>query len=170
MAKLLLTLIVLSLSSASAQNPPVVLDRDGSIIALEPYATNIIRVTLSMNRDQGVAAPGYGFTATPATDGWSQQHDDGGDIYRSAGLIVTVAGEPSTETRGDPNRYRQVLQRVQSAGQHFGANARGQDTAANDALVDVRSQSQERQRGNPERQASVRFLLLSSWCHLCFAR
>ncbi|MGA8505150.1 MAG: TIM-barrel domain-containing protein [Candidatus Sulfotelmatobacter sp.] len=91
MAKLLLTLIVLSLSSASAQNPPVVLDRDGSIIALEPYATNIIRVTLSMNRDQGVAAPGYGFTATPATDGWSQQHNDGGDIYRSAGLIVTVA-------------------------------------------------------------------------------
>jgi alpha-D-xyloside xylohydrolase len=91
MAKFLLALVVLSLSSASAQNPPVVLDRDGSTVALEPYAANIIRVTLSMDKGQSVAAPGYGFTATPATEGWSQQHSDGGDIYRSARLMVTVA-------------------------------------------------------------------------------
>ncbi len=91
MAKFLLALVVLSLSSASAQNPPVVLDRDGSTVALEPYAANIIRVTLSMDKGQSVATPGYGFTATPATEGWSQQHSDGGDIYRSARLMVTVA-------------------------------------------------------------------------------
>ncbi len=90
MAKLLLTLIVVYLSSASAQNPPVVLDRDGSTVALEPYASNVIRVTLSLNKNQAVAAPGYGFTATPATEGWSQQKGARGDIYRSARLIVTV--------------------------------------------------------------------------------
>jgi alpha-D-xyloside xylohydrolase len=91
MAKFLLTLIVVTISSASAQNPPVVLDREGSTIALEPYAANIIRVTLSLDRDQSLAAPGYGFTATPATQGWSERHGDRGDIYRSARLMVTVA-------------------------------------------------------------------------------
>jgi alpha-D-xyloside xylohydrolase len=90
MAKLLLTLIVVYLSSASAQNPPVVLDRDGSTVALEPDAANIIRVTLSMNKDQGVAAPGYGFKATPAWEGWSQQQGEAGNVYRSARMIVTV--------------------------------------------------------------------------------
>jgi alpha-D-xyloside xylohydrolase len=95
MARLLLALmvvcLVVNLDSANAQNPPVVLDRDGSTVALEPYSANIIRVTLSMNKDQAVAAPGYGFTATPATQGWSQQHSEEGDVYRSARLIVTVA-------------------------------------------------------------------------------
>jgi alpha-D-xyloside xylohydrolase len=95
MARLLLALmvvcLVVNLDSAKAQNPPVVLDRDGSTVALEPYSANIIRVTLSMNKDQAVAAPGYGFTATPATQGWSQQHSEEGDVYRSARLIVTVA-------------------------------------------------------------------------------
>ncbi len=90
MAKLLLTLIVVYLSSASAQNPPVVLDRDGSTVALEAYAANIIRVTLSLNKDQAVAAPGYGFKATPATEGWSQQQGEAGNVYRSARMIVTV--------------------------------------------------------------------------------
>ena len=80
MAKLLLTLIVVYLSSASAQNPPVLLDRDGSTVALEPYAANIIRVTLSLNKNPGVAAPGYGFKATPATEGWSYQQSEAGDI------------------------------------------------------------------------------------------
>ena len=90
MAKLLFALIVVCLGAAHAQNPPFLLDRDGSTIALEPYAPNIIRVTLSMKKDQGLAAPGYGFTASPATEGWSHQQGEGGNVYRSARMIVTV--------------------------------------------------------------------------------
>jgi len=90
MAKLLLALIVVYVGAANAENPPFVLERDGSTIALEPYAANIIRVTLSMNKDQSVAAPGYGFTASPATEGWSQRQGGEGNVYRSARMIVTV--------------------------------------------------------------------------------
>ena len=90
MAKLLLALIVVYVGAANAENPPFLLDRDGSTIALEPYAANIIRVTLSMNKDQSVAAPGYGFTASPATEGWSQRQGGEGNVYRSARMIVTV--------------------------------------------------------------------------------
>jgi len=44
-----------------AQAAAIIPDRDGSTLALEPYAQNIIRVTLSTMRDSAVAAPGYGF-------------------------------------------------------------------------------------------------------------
>ena len=121
MAKLLLMFVVVYLGAANAENPPFVLDSDGSTVALEPYAANIIRVTLSMNKDQAVAAPGYGFKAIPATEGWSQQHREclllrSHDRYRR--------GEPSLETHGDPDRYRQVLQRFQSWDQHFSSKRR----------------------------------------------
>ncbi len=76
---------------ASAQATPVLIDRDGGTIVLEPYAPNIIRVTLSLNRNSALAAPGFGFVTTPAADGWTHQQSDQGDVYRSSRLIVTVA-------------------------------------------------------------------------------
>src|ERR1700693_5882687 len=76
---------------ANAQTSPVVLDRDGGTIVLEPYAPNVIRVTLSLNKKAALAAPGYGFVATPAADGWTRQQSDQGDVYRSSRLVVTVA-------------------------------------------------------------------------------
>ena len=76
---------------ANAQATPVVIDRDGGTIVLEPYAPNIIRVTLSLNRNSALAAPGFGFVATPAADGWTHQQSDQGEVYRSSRLIVTVA-------------------------------------------------------------------------------
>ena len=43
----------------------VVLDRKGETIVLEPYAPNIVRVTLSLQRENALAKPGYGFVGTP---------------------------------------------------------------------------------------------------------
>src|ERR1700761_2335946 len=85
------------------QNPqqgPVVMDHDGSTVMFEPYAPNIIRVTLSMQHDPAVAAPGYGFVAKPNTDRWTHTSDDLGDTYRSSRLVVTLdashrGGKPS---------------------------------------------------------------------------
>ncbi len=51
-----------------AQRSPVILDRDGSTIVLEPYAPNIIRVSLSLNKRSALSKPGYGFVATPAAE------------------------------------------------------------------------------------------------------
>ena len=87
---LLLILVVISVA-VRAQNPRAVLDRGGSTVSLEPYAPNIIRVTLSLNRDQALAAPGYGFTAIPASQGWASEQTSDGDVYRSARMVVSVA-------------------------------------------------------------------------------
>ena len=58
---------------AAAQETRVVLDRGGSTIVLEPYAPNIIRVTLSLLKQPALAPPGYGFTATPSATGWTHE-------------------------------------------------------------------------------------------------
>ena len=78
--------MLIALSTASAQPQSIVLDRDGGTIVFEPYAPNIIRVTLSMLREPATAAPGYGFVAHPSAAGWSRQ----GDVYRSSRLVVTL--------------------------------------------------------------------------------
>lgn len=82
--------IALCASLASAERTQVVLDREGSTIALEAYAPNIIRVTLSLLKDPALAGPGYGFVGTPSSNGWTQQAGDQSDIYRSSRLVVAV--------------------------------------------------------------------------------
>jgi len=87
----LLLLVVVCVSISNAQVAPVVLDHNGSSIVLEPYAPNIIRVSLSLKKDRAVAAPGYGFVATPTAEGWTHQQTEQEDVYRSSRLIVSVA-------------------------------------------------------------------------------
>src|SRR6202046_2987576 len=84
-------LALLFAAGAPAQETRVVPDPGGSTIVLEPYAPNIIRVTLSLLKQPALAPPGYGFTAAPAADGWSHEQNEQGDIYRSGRLSVTVA-------------------------------------------------------------------------------
>ncbi|MGH9517061.1 MAG: alpha-glucosidase, partial [Terriglobales bacterium] len=73
-----------------AEQSPIVLDHNGSTIVVEPYAQNIIRVTLSLQKDQALAAPGFGFIAHPDASGWTHQHSDDADIYQSSRMIVRV--------------------------------------------------------------------------------
>ena len=83
----------LTISLARADDSKLVLHRGGSTIVLEPYAPNIVRVTLSLKEDEALAAPGYGFVAKPAADGWKHQETDAGDEYRSSRIAVSVAAE-----------------------------------------------------------------------------
>lgn len=85
--------LALSLGSAGlAQSGPLVLERDGNVISLEPYAPNILRVTISSDRTEALGAPGYGFVATPSTAGWTHESSaDGGDVFRSVRMAVTLA-------------------------------------------------------------------------------
>ena len=86
-------LFVLSLAGAgpaSAEEPRVVLDRGSSTIVLEPYAPNVVRVTLSLKKDLALTAPGYGFVGTASDRGWTHQQGDDGDVYRSSRMVVTV--------------------------------------------------------------------------------
>ena len=78
--------------AAVAQSGPLVLERNGRTIALEPYAPNILRVSMSINREETTAAPGYGFVARPSAAGWTHERDaDGYDVYRSTRMTVRLA-------------------------------------------------------------------------------
>jgi alpha-D-xyloside xylohydrolase len=84
--------IILTTNSAIAQNPSqrLEIDRKGETIVLEPYAPNILRVTLSLKREPALAAPGYGFVGAPAADGWSATRTAEADVYQSARIVATV--------------------------------------------------------------------------------
>jgi len=83
-----------------AQESSFVLDRDGRTIVLEPYAANIIRVTLSKTKAMASEPAGYGFVATPAMAGWSQEHtDDGREVFRSSRLTVQLSPAHLAEDR-----------------------------------------------------------------------
>src|SRR6185312_2719816 len=86
----LISLLLPMCAIQAAAQSPVVLDHNGSTIALEPYAPNIIRVTLSLQKDQALAAPGLGFIAHPAADAWSHQHTDATDTYQSSRMVIRV--------------------------------------------------------------------------------
>jgi alpha-D-xyloside xylohydrolase len=78
--------------SACPQSGPLVLERDGRVISLVPYAPNIVRVTMSVDRTAATGAPGYGFVATPSAGGWTHEHDaEGDDVFRSAQMVVRIA-------------------------------------------------------------------------------
>ncbi len=83
---------VLMGGAAVAQDGPLVLERDGRVISLVPYAPNIVRVTMSVDRTAATGAPGYGFVATPSAGGWTHERDaEGDDVFRSAQMVVRVA-------------------------------------------------------------------------------
>jgi alpha-D-xyloside xylohydrolase len=78
--------------AAMAQSGPLVLERPGRVISLEPYAPNIVRVTMSTDKAAATGAPGYGIVATPSSDGWTHERDaEGYDVFRSARMAVRVA-------------------------------------------------------------------------------
>ena len=101
-------LLLLCGGAASAQQPQMVLDHGGSTIVLEPYAPNIIRVSLSLIKNQATAPASYGFVGTPDADGWTQQQSEQGETYRSARMVVTIAarhpGKP-TATQVDIGKF-----------------------------------------------------------------
>ncbi len=87
----LLALLALISSGAQAQNPQsLVLTSPGETIVLEPYAPNILRVTLSKDAKAATAAPGYGIVATPVATGWTANQSDAEDVYKSGRMTVTV--------------------------------------------------------------------------------
>ena len=86
------------------------LDRKGETIALEAYAPNIVRVTLSLQREPALAAPGYGVIAKPAAAGWSAAQTAQSDTFSSSALSVSVdrpqaGGWKPLQTQIDIGRY-----------------------------------------------------------------
>jgi alpha-D-xyloside xylohydrolase len=99
MTRLIAGLLLLT-SGALAQMQVAPLNRNGQTIVIEPYAPNVVRVTLSMVPAEATAAPGYGILAKPAPADWTHTAAaSGADVYTSPRITVTVA----PEHRRDPN-------------------------------------------------------------------
>lgn len=93
---------------ATLAQAPVVIDHSGSTVAFEPYAPNIVRVTLSLQRDAALAPPGYGIVAHPDAAGWQHTTDAQADTYRSPRMIVTL---DLPRPGGKPNLTQQDISR-----------------------------------------------------------
>jgi len=92
-AALLAGCATIALPAAAA--PMASLDRHGTIVSIEPYAPNIVRVTLALDRALADAPPGEGPNAKADASGWSHSVDaKGDDVFTSAGLSVTVPAQP----------------------------------------------------------------------------
>ncbi len=94
-----------------AQASHLELDRKGETIVLEPYAPNIVRVTLSLQHDPALAKPGYGFVASSDAAGWSAARSERADVYRSSQLVVDDGTPPSLREARAANAggHQQIL-------------------------------------------------------------
>jgi alpha-D-xyloside xylohydrolase len=57
---------------------------------VEPYAPNIVRITMSLKKDAALAGPGYGIIGKPSEAGWTYEHTDAMDTYRSDRMTVKM--------------------------------------------------------------------------------
>jgi alpha-D-xyloside xylohydrolase len=118
-----------------AQSGPLVLERDGRVISLVPYAPNILRVTMSTDRTAATAAPGYGIVAEPSTEGWTHERDaEGGDVFRSARMVVRVAPGDLPKEKLPQQMPLDALNR-QLREQYFGGGGGAGHGPHNDALL-----------------------------------
>jgi alpha-D-xyloside xylohydrolase len=97
---LLLTFLGLQIAFTAAYSQSLMLHRDAATVVVEPYAPNIVRVTLSLDKTSALAGPGYGFVGSTDSAGWTSASSDAGDTLRSERMVVHVApqGKPYTPT------------------------------------------------------------------------
>ena len=93
--------------TAGAQQ--MTLARGSATVMVEPYADNIVRVSISTIKEDAVAPPGYGISAKPLPSGWTQESGARGDVLRSSRITVTVAPQGGkytpTGTRADIAKF-----------------------------------------------------------------
>src|SRR5215469_11732091 len=85
-----LALVSISCRAQNSSQQRMELTGGGETIVLEPYAPNILRVTLSMEGEAAKAPPGYGIIAKPDSTGWTGTESEAADVYKSDRMIVTV--------------------------------------------------------------------------------
>jgi alpha-D-xyloside xylohydrolase len=105
---MLVPLLVLG-AGLVAQSQQMVLTRGAATVVVEGYAPNIVRVSLSLQRERAIAAPGYGIIASSDPSGWTAKSDPSGDTLQSQRMIVHVsapsAPRKSSGTASDIGKF-----------------------------------------------------------------
>ena len=68
-----LSLLSALMAASSIRAQQLSLSRDNATVLIEPYAPNIVRISISLRREDAFAAPGYGVIAAPAFTGCDGQ-------------------------------------------------------------------------------------------------
>jgi alpha-D-xyloside xylohydrolase len=90
---LLLTAVFSGLAVRLINAQQLSLSRHEATVLVEPYAPNVVRVSLSLRREDALAGPGYGISAKASAVGWTTETSARGDVLRSARMVVTVSPE-----------------------------------------------------------------------------
>lgn len=126
-----LGILFLNTPTAWAADSQVVLSRQGRTVVLEPYAPNIIRITLSTDNPSALAAPGYGFVGSPSMTGWShEQGSDGSEVIRSARMVVNIS--PQNEPPPHAMRLDELNQSLRE--HYFGGGPSRRNVNFNDTI------------------------------------
>jgi alpha-D-xyloside xylohydrolase len=92
-------------AASAAWAAPTVMDRNGSYVSVETYAPNIVRVTISQDKDLVKAAPGYGFIGASDDKGWRHDQKAGADVFTSGALSLEVVAQPWPGPPSQMDRY-----------------------------------------------------------------
>ncbi len=98
-------LLLATLPCSVAAEPLALLDRNGSYVAVEAYAPNIVRVTISQDKDLALAPPGYGFVGAVDGKDWKHKPTPSGDVFESGALSLVVAAQPWPGPPSQMDRY-----------------------------------------------------------------
>ena len=92
-------------SGTAFAEPLALLDRNGSFVAIETYAPNIARITISREKDLALAPPGYGFVGASAKEGWKHEARGTADVFSSSAMSVEVPVQPWPGPPSQMERY-----------------------------------------------------------------
>jgi len=96
---------VAGLATPVSAAPLATVDRNGSLVSVEAYAPNILRVTIATDRGQADAPPGEGPNAKPDSSGWTHRAEGGADIFLSSALSLSVDAQPWPKAPTQMERY-----------------------------------------------------------------
>ncbi|WP_422513820.1 TIM-barrel domain-containing protein [Sphingomonas sp. 3-13AW] len=85
--------------------PMATVDRHGSKVSIEPYAPNIVRVTIALDTGTSAGGAGPGIIAQPDLAGWRHSTDATGDIFTSGAMTLTVKAQPWPGAPSQMQRY-----------------------------------------------------------------
>jgi len=85
--------------------PMATVDRNGSLVAIEPYAPNVVRVTIALDHGLSDAKPGYGIVARSDAAGWNHSSSAGADTFSSSAISLTVQAQPWPSAPSQMARY-----------------------------------------------------------------
>jgi alpha-D-xyloside xylohydrolase len=97
--------LLATIAGSAGADPIETVDRYGSLVAVEPYAPNIVRVTIAVDRTLADAAPGPGPNARSDASGWTHRTDAKGDVFASAGMTLTIHAQPWPKAPSQMERY-----------------------------------------------------------------